>query len=550
MNSYSYTKTRREFGRPINLSDYHAELFNQDPDEELKRQFIRRNPLEISVQNAPEMSHAEINTINTQFSHMGMKHLEGGWPNEVSIADEEQVLRYQKRIMRTEEWEVQLKRISVRMIRKVRQNFDLLQEYFADDKTQVCGSVDVPCIDSIKFFEFPGKSSNCYVIANHSSVSPRSTEEVFISYSNENEATPTVSHIWNINFTHEPLSTFECGASIKRAEFNVKDGFIVAAGRSDGIVSIYDTRKDGKPQIESLKETSHRGAVSSLLWIHSKSNCEFFTGSTLDGMIMWWDTRKMNNPYESFKLGNSENENKHQVGIIGCTTLEYTYSMPSRFMIGTNTGLIISGNKRGVTHAERFPYSMKTANGIVRTIERNPFSENIFLAVGDYCIRFWADDNRDTYIMQSEEQSDLLSCAAWSKNRAPTFFVGRADGKIDLWDFLHSHKQPAASIKKTGAVNHISTHPNGELFVSCHSNGDVHLMKVSDCFVMNRGNDRQKLQEMFERESIRENLFQNKLKEMQRISSGIREKEPAPEYVAADCIKEFNNIINDEIRNK
>ena len=54
---YIYTKKRSEFGRQVHLTDRAAEIIADiQPNPELLRDYIPRNPVEIGVQNVREFS--------------------------------------------------------------------------------------------------------------------------------------------------------------------------------------------------------------------------------------------------------------------------------------------------------------------------------------------------------------------------------------------------------------------------------------------------------------------------------------------------------------
>lgn len=43
-----------------------------------------------------------MNTTRAEYSNAGVNHVEGGWPKEVNINDEEQTKRYRRKIEREE----------------------------------------------------------------------------------------------------------------------------------------------------------------------------------------------------------------------------------------------------------------------------------------------------------------------------------------------------------------------------------------------------------------------------------------------------------------
>lgn len=60
---YVYTKKRSEFGRQPLLVDTPSQLhINIEPDESLRDNFIAKDPVDMAVQYAPEMTEHEVNS--------------------------------------------------------------------------------------------------------------------------------------------------------------------------------------------------------------------------------------------------------------------------------------------------------------------------------------------------------------------------------------------------------------------------------------------------------------------------------------------------------
>lgn len=63
---YVYTKKRAEFGRQPLFTDTSAQVhIDIEPDPPLKDDFIEKNPVDMALQYAPEMSEHEVRS----FSH-------------------------------------------------------------------------------------------------------------------------------------------------------------------------------------------------------------------------------------------------------------------------------------------------------------------------------------------------------------------------------------------------------------------------------------------------------------------------------------------------
>lgn len=519
MYRFVYNRPRKEFGRQCLFSDDSKILIEDKPDYDLRGNFIRKDPLDSGVQNVSQRAAAETSTISTKYDSAGVNHVEGGWPKDLNTLDEEQTSRYKRRAERDPKYEHQMKRLTVQAEHIAHQNaaINIFQHYFDSDNVESASigrGTNETRIDSIRFFV--ANKINA-ASASHLCFSPEVAEHLAVAYSLKSfpsTESGCPSCVWDINYSQEPLIYLNTASALAQVEFNRKDGFILAAGRMDGVVSIYDTRIGSDAQICSQMEHSHRDYVSDLLWILSKTGTEFFTGSK-DGTVMWWDTRNMDAPCESYSL-KSNDEQQH-----GCTALEFSFSMPSKFMVGTENGLIYSGNKRGTTFAERFVYHINSFNGPVVCLERNPSADKYVFALGDHLFKIWSDDCRENCVLSSDQYKEDLTSFAWNKNRAAMFFLGMSSGQIEVWDLLRSQIHPITAISKTASpALHISSHRNGSVVACGHENGVVNLLEVSDTIAPDAKLERGSIVKVFDRETDREKYFLSKARELALLSSG------------------------------
>lgn len=550
--TYTYKKRRSEFGRQCIFGDVTSIICEINQDAELKKRFQPTICATVNVQNIQQMAEDEITTDNAQMLNVGISHYEGGWPNDVNLMNEEDKKMYRTLSRKTDEYDAQLKRMLTRMERKIAQNnaINIFQEYFVGVKSALVGQSYDPEIESISYFQSPLKAA----WASHSSIAPYSQDKIVVSYTNiapgqrSTIQTGLSSYIWDLTQNLHPILELKCRSSLATVEYNEKNEFVIAAGQSDGIVALFDSRTGGIPTMQSIHEHSHRESVSALKWTMSKDNTEFFTCSS-DAFVMWWDIRKMTKPHECYQL---------DLDTAGCSTLDYTFSMPTRFLIGTTNGLIVNGNRRGTTYADRFTYTMKSFSGSVNTIERNPFADKYSLCIGDQSIRFWSDENRETPIMQSIEYSHDLTCGAWNRNRCSNFFVGHIDGTIDMWDLLYDQYKPIASISIVESkIEHIQSHPNGKLLLSLHRNGDVHLMQISEFLASHKIAEKSKLIEIFDRELSQELLFLTKIREQRTQANQSKDDsftkndevdKPDLKSALNECIANFEEILQKELK--
>jgi dynein intermediate chain 2, axonemal len=85
-------------------------------------------------------------------------------------------------------------------------------------------------------------------------------------------------------------------------------------------LGLFDVRKGTSPVEQSLLESSHKEPVRNALWLQSKTGTEFFSAAA-DGIIYWWDTKKMNEPVDKL-LFDIEKKGRPQ-NALAITKLEY-----------------------------------------------------------------------------------------------------------------------------------------------------------------------------------------------------------------------------------
>lgn len=72
---------------------------------------------------------------------------------------------------------------------------------------------------------------------------------------------------------------------------------------------------------------------------------------------------------------------------------------PTKFMVGTEQGLVVSCNRKAKTPAEKIVCTYDGHHGPVYALQRNPFFPKNFLTVGDWTARIWSEDIKESSIM-------------------------------------------------------------------------------------------------------------------------------------------------------
>ena len=90
------------------------------------------------------------------------------------------------------------------------------------------------------------------------------------------------------------------------------------------VPGLFDLRKGLHPVDQSMTEFTHRHAIRDARWLQSKTGTEFFSVAA-DGMVYWWDTKKMNEPVDRLLLDLERKGRKEHASPI--TTSDYDSSL-------------------------------------------------------------------------------------------------------------------------------------------------------------------------------------------------------------------------------
>jgi dynein intermediate chain 2 len=235
--------------------------------------------------------------------------------------------------------------------------------------------------------------------------------------------------------------------------------------------------------------------------------------------MLWWDTRKLDEPIDSLVL---TSDSKGNGVTLGGSCLEYSIEAgPTKFLIGTEQGIVLSLNTRnkktnnGITV---FDTGAGKHQGSIPSIQRNPTHNKCFMTVGDWTTRIWTEDLK-TPIITTRHHNSYLTGGCWSPTRAGVFYVTRDDGVLDVWDISHSQNEVAYSHKVSdAALSSISVQGNtqegGKLVAVGDVNGTVSLLKVCDSLAKPRLNEKSTVNALLERETKKEKNLEVRQREM------------------------------------
>ncbi|XP_075160545.1 dynein intermediate chain 3, ciliary [Haematobia irritans] len=593
-NQYCYTRERRRFGRQCLFSDRNQLMFSINPSRKERCNYILRNPVNDGTQSAPQKAFSIMQTENVTMGEHGLYHYEGGWPSDVNKNDEEATLRHRKKIERDDNWGMQV-------VGLIRTSID-----FAEDNNTVNiyedFFLDLPPEINVKIksqFEPRQKNSFHDLENNHRPIAvlgwvPNDVQRFLIVHTNialqreipleettKKKEQPKDNaeknkyllkhqiveediamdsndfYIWNFEYPLKPLTIFNSNEKVKTAAYCPRDESWIAGAFQSGKICLWDSRISGHPIAVCPLETAHRETASALCWVHSKTNSEFYTGS-YDGSVKFWDIRNMEKPFYDLLLDTEKTDEQSRERAHGVTVLEFEYTIPIRFIIGSDMGSVFVGNRKGSTPMEILDAgNFRLFNGPIRTIERNPFFVKNFLITGDWCAKIWAEEYKSSPSTLFIKKNNQILCGTWSTARCSLFVTGDTEGELDFWDLLLHQRKPIFSMKYSNPIVYAKFHPTGEYLAVGFDNGDTEIFELDPGLKQSTNKDKALIAAMFEREQLRCKLLDGRVEEIklkQRITLAENEtaviedrQQHIQELVDINDSDEFLRIISSDV---
>ncbi|KAL3983464.1 E3 ubiquitin-protein ligase [Sarotherodon galilaeus] len=558
-----YSKLRSEFGRQCLFSDRPAELLlDLPPDPSLTLSFIQKNHRDQAVQACWETSEHQLNTERFETGSCGINHMEGGWPKDINPAEMEQTIRFRKKVEKDESYINSVLQLGSVMEHCIRQNnaVDIYQECFEDEE-EVEEIQEPPSAKTVNVFRDPNEIKRTVTSL---SWQPDGGRKLAVAYSclefqKSSKDMSLDSYIWDIENPNRPEMMLKPASPLVCLDYNPKDSHTLVGGSYNGQIVFWDIRKGNQPVEFSSLEHSHRDPVYKIIWLQSKTGTDAFSAST-DGQVLWWDVRKLAEPTERLVLDPSREGNLDQA--LGAISLEFEPTMPTKFMVGTEQGLVISCNRKAKTPAEKIVCTYDSHHGPIYALQRNPFFPKNFLTVGDWTARIWSEDIKESSIMWTKYQMSYLTDACWSPVRPSVFFTVKMDGVLDVWDILFKQSDPTLSLKVCDkSLYSLSVQDNGCL-VACGSQlGEATLLEICSGLSTLQKNEKSLLAAMFERESKREKILEARqrevrLKERSRSEQsreeevGREEGEEDPKHLIARAESDFYSLVEAEVKRR
>lgn len=540
---YEVTRKRKEFGVHPVFKDSPVVHFDQENLDTIN-DFVEIPQKTREFHCIPEYSAHAVNTEAFIQEDVGINHVEGGWPDNINQPQDKQ------RFLRKIEADSGFSRVCSSLVQTLKQvvdsnlTIDLYKPYF--DGPQDDFSTDPPSVDTVFLVRDPtGANRKVCKIAWH----PENAQKFAVAYASTNFESniagdvPLPSYIWDINNSISYDAELLPESPLMCCAFNPKRPDELVGGCYNGVVAFWDTRAGKRPREQSPIQNCHHDPVFDVAYIQCRSGNEFCSVST-DGQMLWWDARRLSEPIDSFKLIDPEDNVLH-----GATCLEYRLDAGgTKYLVGTESGLVFNVERK----AKKAEESQKTIKAIfgkkskhlgpVRSVKRNYATVKGFLTSGDWGCRMWTEEVRTSNFGTGYDEIRANN-ASWSPSRFGVFFVGKANGYLDIWDYMLTQDKPTWSQKiLEHGISTIATDKTGRTLAVGDEKGTTAILRLSNSLTIAGVTEKADVQQMFEREGAREKTLNQSIKTKLAAAGQIAKKKRA-ENAAAEELREKNEQI-------
>lgn len=526
-----YQKKRAEFGRQCNFSDRSAQLIADiQPEKGLEKDYIVRNPVDIACQNTKEFSEHEVNTETVTYTTVGINHVEGGWPKDVNPEEVEQVSRFRKKAEKTDTFKHSVLSLSEAMEHAIRQNnaVDIYEDIFENTDAAV-EVVDAPVAQPIKVFRDPEdkKRSVTSISWYPDQATKLAAAYSILEFQQAPEGMCMDSYVWNMERPGTPESVLSPSSPLVSVEYNPKDVHMLLGGQYNGQIAVWDVRKGSRPVEVSPIEKSHRDPVYRARFLASKSGTDAFSCSS-DGQVLFWDVRKLSEPVETLLI-DPDRTGK----LLGGVALEYESTMPTKFMVGTEQGSAVLFNRKGKTPEEKISATYPCHLGPVYALERNPYFPKYFLSVGDWSMRVWCEDIKESSVMWTKYNDCQITDALWSPTRSAVCVNATSNGIVNVWDLLFKQSEPTLSLKvSNSSIQSIRMDSSGSYLACGDHDGTITLLELNDALSNMQNGEKPNTASLFERETSREKSVVARVREL-RLKAQAEERKKSARATSA-----------------
>lgn len=293
---------------------------------------------------------------------------------------------------------------------------------------------------------------------------------------------------WSLKNPEYPERVYNLGTGVMSIDFSHSQPYLLAVGFVNGVVAIYDTRKDDSghtggheagstgisvgvgsrpapgstaaalkllhtPAPIASSEVSagkHLDVLWQVKWISKGSDRgENVVSISSDGRVTEWSMKKGLSYSDLMTLKRIANpllgSDSRADGVISRQAsghcIDFAKNDPSVYFVGTEDGLI---HKCSVSYNEQYLQTYLGHTGPVYQILVSPFCSDMFLSCsGDWNIKLWHQgEQREVLNFRSVDLAHAVHGISWCPSDATIFGAVSEDGRIEIWDLQQSTLDP------------------------------------------------------------------------------------------------------------
>ncbi|OXA56887.1 Dynein intermediate chain 3, ciliary [Folsomia candida] len=521
---------RKEFGRQERcLQDHFRIHANVKPLQKYRKLVVKKTVVDRDVQAAPGVCVNEMNTIRAEYAEFSGLHEEGGWPKDINMNDPEMIQRHRKKLEKEDAFTIAVPLMADEMEELIKNNntINFYRSAFSCDSIIAPDRELVPTATVVNVYKNPANRPRR---VSRITFAPENIGRMAVAQC-PYEFDPSLrqhageAFFWEIENPTRPEGMIRAGSPITDVRYHPKDLHTIVGSLFTGQVATWDARVSPNPQLVSTYETSHTDVCTTALWINSKTGCEFFS-SGLDGQVIWWDERNLSQTLDTLWCDPEKGQGRPEFAH-GATVLEYEHTLPTKFLAGTDRGNVMVFMKKGKSPSERMIHMYKAHKGPVMACHRNPMFIKNFLTVGEYHIRIFAEDCKESSIMWTVPAETRYADANWLINRPSCFIACRNDGVLEWWDLLIRGGNNIMQMKVCDeALTAVCAADTGKHIAVGSIHGDVRFIQMSDLMSDFDKGEKPMLAAVFDRESRREKYLEQRNREI-RLKKRDLEKQEA-----------------------
>lgn len=282
---------------------------------------------------------------------------------------------------------------------------------------------------------------------------------------------------WSLKNPEYPERIYNLPVGVTSVDFSRMHPYLLAVGFVNGVVAIYDTRRDdactaqeegtvdGRPATASnasirhvpvpvatseISNGKHLDAIWQVKWINKGSDrAENVVSISSDGRVTEWSMKKGLSFSDLMTLKRVTNpllgSDSRVDGVISRQAsghcLDFATNDPSVYFVGTEDGMI---HKCSVSYNEQYLQTYCGHTGPVYQLLVSPFCSDIFLSCsGDWNIKLWSQsESKEVLNFRSVDLAHAVHGISWCPSDSTTFGSVAEDGRIEIWDLQQSILDP------------------------------------------------------------------------------------------------------------